>query len=108
MDWFQPFQRDVYSVGAIYLTIQNLPRNIRCKPENILLVGIMPGPCEASCNINSYLGPLVAELQEAWDTGFCAMSSQQVPITIRLALSCIACDIPASRRFLDFLDTQPL
>jgi hypothetical protein len=68
-----------------------------------LLVGIMPGPCEASCNINSYLGPLVAELQEAWDTGFCAMSSQQVPITIRLALSCIACDIPASRKVSGFL-----
>lgn len=33
VDWFQPFERDIYSVGAIYLTIQNLPRN---KPENIL------------------------------------------------------------------------
>ena len=42
VDWFQPFERDVYSLGAIYLTIQNLPRNIRYKPENIILVGIMP------------------------------------------------------------------
>ena len=33
VDWFQPFERDVYSVGAIYLTIQNLPRKIRHKPE---------------------------------------------------------------------------
>ena len=24
MDWFQPFERNVYSLGAIYLTIQNL------------------------------------------------------------------------------------
>ena len=43
VDWFQPFEHDVYSMGAIYLTIQNPPRNIRYKPENILLVGIMPG-----------------------------------------------------------------
>ena len=76
VDWFQPFERDVYSLGAIYLTIQNLPRNIRYKPENIILVGIMPGPKEASCNINSYLGPLVLELQEAWNSGFCVKSSQ--------------------------------
>ena len=69
VDWFQPFERDVYSLGAIYLTIQNLPRNIRYKPENIILVGIMPGPKEASCNINPYLGPLVLDLQEAWDSG---------------------------------------
>ena len=54
VDWFQPFERNMYSLGAIYLTIQNLPRNLRYKPENILLVGIMPGPKEASCNINSY------------------------------------------------------
>lgn len=63
----------------------------------------MPGPNEASHNINSYLGPLVAELEEAWNTGFRVMSSQQVPITIRLALTCVACDIPASRKVSGFL-----
>ena len=26
IDWFQPFQRTNYSVGAIYLAVQNLPR----------------------------------------------------------------------------------
>ena len=95
VDWFQPFERDVYSVGAIYLTIQNLPRSIRYKPENILLVGIMPGPKEAKHNINSYLGPLVAELNEAWKVGLTVMSPDQIPVTIRLALSCISCDIHA-------------
>ena len=103
VDWFQPFERDVYSVGAIYLTIQNLPRNVRYKPENILLVGILPGPSEAHYNINSYLSPLVAELEEAWNVGFTVMSSQRVPVTIRLALSCVSCDIPASRKVSGFL-----
>ena len=36
VDWFQPFLHTQYSVGAMYLTIQNLPRNIRCKEENII------------------------------------------------------------------------
>ena len=103
VDWFQPFECNVYSLGAIYLTIQNLPRSLRYKPENILLVGIMPGPKEASSNINSYLGPLVQELEEAWKNGFSLMNAHQVPITVRLALSCIACDIPASRKVSGFL-----
>ena len=34
----------------------------------------MPGPNEASHRINSYLGPLVFELEEAWNTGFSVMS----------------------------------
>ena len=103
VDWFQPFERDVYSLGAIYLTIQNLPRNIRYKPENIILVGIMPGPKEASCNINPYIEPLVLELREAWDKGFSVRSPQHVQINVRLVLSCIACDIPASRKVCGFL-----
>ena len=44
VDWFEPYDRRVYSVGAIYLTIQNLPREERCKPENIILVGIILNP----------------------------------------------------------------
>ena len=34
VDWFEPFERGVYSVGAIYLTVQNLPRHERYKPHN--------------------------------------------------------------------------
>ena len=82
MDWFQPFKCKVYSLGAIYLTIQNLPRSLRYKPENILLVGIMPGPKEASSNINSYLRPLVQGLEEAWKNGFSLMNAHQVPIIV--------------------------
>ena len=51
---------------------------MRYTPENILLVG---GPNEASHNITSYLGPLFAELEEAWNTGF-RVSYERVPITI--------------------------
>ena len=29
VDWFEPFERGAYSVGSIYLTVQNLPRNMR-------------------------------------------------------------------------------
>ena len=47
------------------MTIMNLPRNLRNKPENLLLVGIFPGPSEPT-NINGFLKPLVDELEEFW------------------------------------------
>ena len=46
IDWFNPFKEAPYSAGGIYLTVQNLPRTERYKMENIILVGIMPGPQE--------------------------------------------------------------
>ena len=41
VDWFNPYERtyDV-SVGGIYLTLLNLPRHLRFKKENMILVGI--------------------------------------------------------------------
>ena len=39
-----------YSVGAIYLIIQNLPRSMRYKRENVILVGLIPGPKETKIN----------------------------------------------------------
>ena len=103
VDWFQPFTRTQYSVGAIYLTVQNLPRNERYKEENVILVGIIPGPSEPSLTTNSYLAPLVEELQQAWDTGFTVRTPSNSAITVCLALSCVSCDIPASRKVSGFL-----
>ena len=89
IDWFQPFDRGVYSVGAIYLTIQNLPRAERFKSENILLIGIIPGPMEPKHTINSYLTSLVVELKQAWD-GSLMISAQGTQVRVRLALSCVS------------------
>ena len=41
IDWFQPFTHIEYSIGAIYLAIQNLPHNERFKEENIILAGAL-------------------------------------------------------------------
>ncbi len=41
-DWFQPCDTN-YSSGALYLTILNLPREIRNLPENIIVVALIPG-----------------------------------------------------------------
>ena len=51
-----------YSVGVIYLVILNLPREERYKLENIIVVGIIPGPKEPKKNVNSFLVPLMEDL----------------------------------------------
>lgn len=44
IDWFQPFKYSTYSIGAIYIAIANLPRHERYTTDNVLLIGIIPGP----------------------------------------------------------------
>lgn len=43
IDWFQPYTHTTSSVGVIYITVLNLPRFIRYKRENVILIGIFLG-----------------------------------------------------------------
>jgi hypothetical protein len=64
LDWFQPYDGAIYSTGVIYAAICNLPRNIRFHPENMLILGILPGPNEVSLHkINHYLSPIITEFE---------------------------------------------
>ena len=69
VDWFQPFKHSIYSAGALYMVLMNLPRVERFKPENVFLAGVIPGPHKPKLTINSYLEPLVAELNQLWKDG---------------------------------------
>ena len=53
-----------YSVGVIYLCLNTLPRTLRYKRENIIIVGIIPGPSEPKVTMDSYIMPLVQDLKE--------------------------------------------
>ena len=98
VDWFQPFEHFTYSVGVICLVLLNLPQAVRYKRENIILVGVIPGPSEPPLNINSYLSPLVSNLLQLW-TGIHISTSQ----LIRAALLAVSCDLPAGRKVCGFL-----
>ena len=58
VDWFQPYNHTKHSVGVLYLAVQNLPRRDRFLAENIVIVGVIPGPREPSKHITSFLNPL--------------------------------------------------
>ena len=95
LDWFQPFKSAVYSCGAIYGVICNLPRDIRFKRENMLTLALLPGPNEVKLDkINHYLAPIIDELLELWD-GFNLPTAGK---NVRLAVICCSNDIPAARK----------
>lgn len=96
-DWFQPYKHTVSSVGAIYLTVMNLPREMRFKRTNVILVALIPGPLEPTHDINSLLDPLVNELSSLWAgvTMEIHNGSSVVKEVVRCALLCCACDLPA-------------
>ena len=100
-DWFQPYKHTSFSVGVLYLAVQNLPREQRFKRDNIIVVGIIPGPSEPSMNINTYLKPLIDDMKQLWhgvDVRINGSSKR-----IRAALSCLACDVPAARKVGGFV-----
>ena len=101
MDWFQPYKHIEYSVGAIYITILNFPRQLRYRQENSIVVGIIPGPREPKLHMNSYLELLVSDLLKLWKgVQMATPESQQL---IRAVLLCAASDVPASRKFGGFV-----
>ena len=88
-------------MGAIYLSVINLPRQLRFKPENIIVVGLIPGPTEPKLSINTFLKPLVDELLE-FLVGVPLDYGGSSHLT-RCALLCVACDVPAARKVCRFL-----
>lgn len=95
VDWFEPYKYVKHSIGAMYVVINNLPRHMRFKPSNIILLGLIPGP-DLPENINHYLSPLVDELKEL------AVGVSINGEVVRAMLSCIANDIPAARKVCGF------
>ncbi|GBC39214.2 uncharacterized protein LOC107327733 [Rhizophagus irregularis DAOM 181602=DAOM 197198] len=100
VDWFQPFERTIHSSGAIYGAICNIPRELRFKPENMLILGLMPGPNEPSLHqINHYLAPIVDQFQTFWEgVGLDRTSEHLSGRLIKCAVIACCCDIPAARK----------
>ena len=84
----------------------NLPRTVRFKRQNVIIVGIIPGPTEPRHDeLNNCLEPLVTELSDIW-----VGVSMSVQIggttsfkTVRGAVLCSACGLPAGRKVCGFL-----
>ena len=89
-----------------YLVVANLPRSDRYKLENVMIVGVLPGPREPKKNMNSYLRPLVDELLELWKGTFLSAPGMFVPVYC--AMLCVSCDLPATRKVWGFISFSSL
>ena len=95
-DWFQPFKSSQYSAGAVYMIILNLPREIRYRSENVILVGMLPKTSEHTVSTLAFTEPIVDELLQLW-SGVVING-----IITKAALICVTCDLPAGRSFCGF------
>ena len=102
-DFFNPFKKSKYSLGVIYAVIINLPRRVRFLWENVLVLGIIPGPKEPSKNINTYIEPFVDELLLGWSPGMKLKEPGGFFAQYHFALFFLSCDLPAQRKIGGFL-----
>ena len=103
VDWFNPYKETQYSAGAIYLIVLNLPRHERFKEENVILVGMIPGPNEPKNHINTYLTPFVNDMKVLFSGIHFQNPSSLLGYTmLRATLACIVCDLPATRKVCGF------
>ena len=101
IDFFQPYKHVRYSVGAIYLAILNFPRHLRYRKENMILLGIIPGPHEPKLTVNSFLEPLVLELVKLWEG--IEISTPEGKKVVHAAIICNSSDVPACRKVSGFV-----
>ena len=101
-DWFQPYKHVNYSVGALYIFFYNLPREERMKLENVVLLGLIPGPSEPKKVMNLYLGPFVNDMLQFWEGVPLWHECTKQLIPIRMALLSVMCDIPTTRKLCGF------
>ena len=83
----------------------NLRRAKRFKPHNITLVGMIPRPRQPA-NLKPFLEPLVSDLNRLYQMIF--VNSPTGRIKIRAILSCITCDLPATRKVCGFYNFNAL
>lgn len=109
IDWFNALHSGVakktWSIGGIYAVCLNLPPSLRFKPENICLVGIIPGPNKPSgTEIDHFLTPIVDELLEFFTTGVWFSRTFMYPMgrLVRAVLGPLVCDLDACREIAGF------
>lgn len=101
LDWFAVKDIKNCSIGAVYITILNLPRSLSFKRAWTTLALVIPGPEEPSLlGINNVLRPLVEDLLML-ETGMMARilgRGQQEPVYMQVLFN--SSDMPATRKLL--------
>lgn len=105
VDWFNPHGNKTSgkkkSVGSIAMVLLNLPPSLRYKPENIYLVGVIPGPREPALEeINHFLRPVIDFFLPSWKNGtwFTRTFKHTEGRLSRSVIAVAISDLPAARK----------
>ncbi|KAK3918469.1 L-carnitine dehydrogenase [Frankliniella fusca] len=96
-DGFSIFKSSLFSVWPFYLSINELPPNLRLKKENMLLGGLWFGTGKFDPNL--FLKPIYGELCKLREGFLVHVSSCIDPIKLQVGVLCGTCDVPAKSCF---------
>ncbi|CEL54833.1 hypothetical protein RSOLAG1IB_11778 [Rhizoctonia solani AG-1 IB] len=101
-DGMCPFKRRKNSCWPILLVNYNLPPDERFHIDNLICVGVVPGP-KCPADLNSFLQPLVDELLELAHGVAAVDVTTGTLFALRAHLIAIFGDIPAITKILEFI-----
>ncbi|EIW73842.1 hypothetical protein CONPUDRAFT_160647 [Coniophora puteana RWD-64-598 SS2] len=97
IDWFGITDSRPYSVGAVYLSFNNLHRAVRFLPHNVHLAMAIPGPTEPSLEaLNPCLAPLKDKIRELYKGVYMRAHGFHRPQEVAVNILCECADIPAT------------
>ena len=105
IDWFQPYKYSQLSCGVAYCVILNLPRRVRYKRENVLVVAFLPDTAEHTISTLAYAEPFAKEMLELWNEPRAHLESDTL---VRCAVICFSCDLPAGRSICGFMGVNAI
>lgn len=101
-DGMCPFKRRKQTCWPIVLVNYNLPPEERTRTENLICVGVVPGP-KCPADLNSCLQPLIEELVELAQGTAVVDVSQRKLFSLRAHLITIFGNIPVITKILEFI-----
>lgn len=101
-DWIQPFVTASYSMGVIMMVVGNLPRSVRFKRQNVILVQLLPGGSE-KVDCQALLRPLAEDLLALRNGVNIATHKHPGGRQIRVILFQCLADAPGIRKLLAFV-----
>lgn len=108
VDWMTTKDVRNAPVGALYITILNLPREDFLKKKWTILALVIPGPGEPrKAAMNRILKPLVNDLKKLEKGVMMRVHGRAEPQLVRFQLLFSSSDIPASRKLSGTLSHSP-
>ncbi|KAF7327023.1 POC1 centriolar protein-like protein A [Mycena kentingensis (nom. inval.)] len=108
IDWFQPMTGRTHSSGALWLTVNNLPRAIRFLPgQGTFLVLMIPGPHEPSKEcLNECTQPVTKRLLALYRGKYMRVHNHDEKEVVNATPNVVAADGPARLKMGGFVSTN--